>query len=85
MEVTGEGRRSETASTLRSLGRFPVSGAFYSNAVRAVILIFFSRNSVSVAIRPFLGSFVWVPVSIQVLNRHHSWIQPFVEGATNCI
>jgi len=46
--------RSEVGFTVGRLGRFMV--AFYSDAVTAAILIFSSGNSVSVAIRTFLGS-----------------------------
>jgi hypothetical protein len=54
MELIAEDRRSETGSALQRFGRLLV--AFYSDAAIAAILILFSRNAVSAAIRTFLGS-----------------------------
>jgi hypothetical protein len=54
MELIAEDWRSETGSALQRVGRLLV--AFYSDAAIAAILIFFSRNAVSAAIRTFLGS-----------------------------
>jgi hypothetical protein len=54
MDFIGRDRRPATSSALQRLGRLLV--AFYSDAVIAVILIFFSRNAISAALRTFLGS-----------------------------
>jgi hypothetical protein len=56
MELIAEDRRSETGSALQRFGRLLV--AFYSDAVIAAILVFFSRNAISAAVRTFLGSSV---------------------------
>ncbi len=49
----GAEQRSETGSASQTIRRFLV--AFYSDAVAAAILIFSSRNIISVAIRAFLA------------------------------
>ena len=54
MDFIGGGRRSETASALQGFGRLLI--AFYNDAVIAAVLIFFSRNAISAAIRTFLNS-----------------------------
>ena len=56
MDFIGRDRQSETGSALHRLGRLLV--ALYSDAVIAAILIFFSRNAISAAVRTFLGSSV---------------------------
>jgi hypothetical protein len=56
MDFTGRDRRLEAVSALQGLGRLLV--AFYSDAVIVAMLIFFSRNAISTAIRTFLGSSV---------------------------
>jgi len=56
MDFIGRDRRSATGSTLQRFGRLLV--AFYSGAVIAAILIFFSRNAISAAVSTFLGSSV---------------------------
>ena len=54
MDSIGEIGDSETGSALERFGRSLVE--FYSDAVIAAILIFFSSNAISAAIRTFLGS-----------------------------
>jgi hypothetical protein len=56
MDFIGQGGDSKTGLALRRLGRFLI--AFYGDAITAAILIFSSRNTVSAAIRTFLGSLV---------------------------
>jgi hypothetical protein len=54
MEFIAGDSRSETGSALQRFGRFLVT--YYNNAVIAAVLIFFSRNAISAALRTFLGS-----------------------------
>jgi len=56
MDIIARDRRADTGSVLQRFGRLLV--AFYSDAFIAAILIFFSRNAISSAVRTFLGSSV---------------------------